>query len=498
MQIECETADDITVRWIIDGVATNEYVQVKATDGDSKWSVQELVARTDNRPGTSIAERSLACDAHEELPLFRLVTIREPRGNLAYFKIARDKRGAAAQQIAQAAALFSKKHTAFKSKNLRTLTDWAGNLLWQVEPSFEKLADRNKLELLRLAGRDGERPSFGDIDAAYTQLLNMVIDAGDACRVSTASDKCIPRLKAVRWWQDRISEFAAESRRILKVYRVTTNEFFSAFHLKSEPSINRSLSAYDVEYDGQEWRRSELADYLIEWIPEVVLPPAILATFDHLSAQAVLPRAIEAYETNGQLASQTLLSELMLHAILRHHHKSEPVACKLFHMNAGVLTFSSAHVIFDDAGDQLWLGHTRIVTATERAQIPTAIATALKAALEKDVLKRERKTILQLRHPRHLSDHDLGRAMAANGKVEDLLSVMHVPILIAYDSDVLSAGFTDDYVSQLRNEAEALYEAVKIGFASEFLNIKIHIFLVPIECADTLTRTFDAALRRVR
>jgi hypothetical protein len=155
-------------------------------------------------------------------------------------------------------------------------------------------------------------------------------------------------------------------------------------------------------------------------------------------------------------------------------------------------------VIFDDAGDQLWLGHTRIVTATERAQIPTAIATALKAALEKDVLKRERKTILQLRHPRHLSDHDLGRAMAANGKVEDLLSVMHVPILIAYDSDVLSAGFTDDYVSQLRNEAEALYEAVKIGFASEFLNIKIHIFLVPIECADTLTRTFDAALRRVR
>lgn len=498
LQIECETADDITVRWMTDGIATNEYVQVKTTDGDGKWTVQELVARADSRPGTSIAERSLACDAHDELPLFRLVTVREPRGNLAHFKTARHKRNAAAQKMAWAAAPFANKYPAFKSKNLRTLADWAGNLLWQVEPSFEKLADHNKLELLRLAGRDGERPSFCDIEAAYALLLDMVIDAGDACRVSAASEKCIPRVKAVRWWQDRIGEFAAESRRILKVYRVTTNEFFSAFHLKSEPSINRSLSAYDVEYDGQDWRCGELADYLIEWIPEVVLSPEILATFDHLSAQTVLPRAIEACESNGRLTPQTLLSELMLHAILRHHHKSEPVACKLFHMSAGVLTFSSAHVIFDDAGDQLWLGQTRIVTATDRAQIPTAIAEALKAALEKDVLKRERKTILQLRHPRHLSEHDLGRAMAANGKVEDLLSVLHVPILIAYDSDVLSAGFADDYVGQLRDESEALYDAVKTGFASEFLDIKIHIFLVPVECAETLTRTFDTALRRAR
>lgn len=498
LQVECETADDVTVRWMTDGIAINEYVQVKTTDGDGKWTVQELVARTASRPGTSIAERSLACDAHDELPLFRLVTVREPRGNLVHFKTARNKREAAAQKIALAAAPFANKYPTFKSKNLRTLADWARSLLWQVEPSFEKLADRNKLELLRLAGRDGERPGFGDIEAAYALLLDMVIDAGDACRVSAASDKCIPRVKAVRWWQDRLGEFAAESRRILKVYRVTTNDFFSAFHLRSEPSINRTLSAYDVEYDGPDWRCGELADYLIEWIPEVALSPEILATFDHLSAQTVLPRAIEACDANGRLTPQILLSELMLHAILRHHHKSEPVACKLFHMSAGVLTFSSAHVIFDDAGDQLWLGQTRIVTATDRAQMPNAIAAALKAALEKDVLKRERKTILQLRHPRHLSDHDLGRAMGVNGKVEDLLSVLHVPILIAYDSDILSAGFSSDYVSKLRDEAETLYDAVKTGLALEFVDIKIHIFLVPVECAGTLTRAFDAAIRRVQ
>lgn len=363
---------------------------------------------------------------------------------------------------------------------------------------MKKLADRNKFELLKLASRDGERPSSSDVEASYSALLNIVIDAGDASRVFAPAEKCIPRADALRWWRRQIEGFAAESRRLLKVYRVETSEFFSAFHLKTEPSINRSLSAYDVEYDGRDWRCSELAEYLIDWIPEVVLSREILATFDHLSAQRVLPRAIEECDAHGRLTSRTLLSELMLHAILRHHHKSEPIACKIFHMNAGTLAFSSAHVILDDAGDQLWLGQTQMSTAADRDGIPSAIAAALKTAFDKDVLKRERKMILQLRHPRHLSDHNLGRSMAANGKIDDLLSVLHVPILIAYDSEVLSNGFTDEYVDHLRNEAELMYEAVKAGVSPDFRDIKIHIFLVPVECAGTLERTFDAALRRQR
>lgn len=483
---------------MIDNVAINEYVQVKTTDGDTKWSVKELTSRDKSRPGTSIAERSLDCDAHKEAPLFRLVTVREPRGNLAHFKIPRSNRAAVADIMALAVEPFLNKYPGFKSTNQRTLAHWAGGLLWQVEQSMDKLADRNKLKLLKLAGRDGERPNFNEVEASYSALLNIVIDAGDASRVSAPAEKCIARAHAVGWWNRQIEGFAAETRRILKVYRVKTNEFFLAFHLKAESSINRSLSAYDVEYDGREWRSSELAEYLVDWIPEVVLSPEVLATFDHLSAQKILPRAIEACDAHGQLTSQTLLSELMLHAILRHHHKSEPIACKIFHMNAGTLAFSSAHVILDDAGDQLWLGLTQLSAAADRGGIPSAIASALKTAFDKDVLKRERKIILQLRHPRHLSDHNLGRSMAANGKIDDLLSVLHVPILIAYDSDVLSIGFTDEYIKHLRDEADEMYEAVKAGVSSEFRDVRIHIFLVPLECADTLTQTFDAELRRQR
>lgn len=498
LQIECETADDVTLRWVIDGVAINEYVQVKTTDGDTKWSVTELVTRDKSRPGTSVAERSLACDAHNEISLFRLVTVREPRGNLVHFKTPRNERRASAGSMTLAAAPFQSKYPGFKSKNDRTLAYWAEHLLWQVEHSMEKLADLNRLRLLKLASRDGVRPSFAEVEASYSALLSIVIDAGDASRVTAPRAKCIPKADAMLWWNRQIENFATESRKILKVYRIDTSEFFSAFHTKHESAINRSLSAYDVEYDGGEWRRDELVEYLINWIPEVVLSPEILATFDHLSANRVLPRAIEECDAHGQTTSQSMLSELMLHAILRHHHKSEPIACKLFHMSAGTMAFSSAHVILDDAGDQLWLGQTKMSAAADHDGIPSAIAAALSAAFDKDVLKRERKTILQLRHPRHLSNHNLGRSIAANGKVDDLLAVLHVPILIAYDSNVLSGGFTNEYVEHLRGEAEGMYEAVKASVSEELRNIRIHIFLVPVECADTLTRTFDAALRRQR
>lgn len=114
------------------------------------------------------------------------------------------------------------------------------------------------------------------------------------------------------------------------------------------------------------------------------------------------------------------------------------------------------------------------------------------------MLREEREIVLHLRHPAHLSDHDLGKSMAAHGKVDDLLSVLHVPVLIAYDSSVLRGGFSDKYLEGLQIEAEGIYEALKSELETEFRNVRIHIFLIPVECAATLAHAFEAALRTHR
>lgn len=91
-QVECETGDDIVLRWHLDSTPTHEYVQIKTTENDAKWSIKELCARDRKREGTSIAERSLACDKHGGHALFRLVTQRDLRADLKLFAVRREKR----------------------------------------------------------------------------------------------------------------------------------------------------------------------------------------------------------------------------------------------------------------------------------------------------------------------------------------------------------------------------------------------------------------------
>ena len=52
-QVEFETADDVVLRWLSGGRELFEYVQVKTTDGDSKWAFGELFTKDWGRAGMS-------------------------------------------------------------------------------------------------------------------------------------------------------------------------------------------------------------------------------------------------------------------------------------------------------------------------------------------------------------------------------------------------------------------------------------------------------------
>src|SRR3546814_11691886 len=127
----------------------------------------------------------------------------------------------------------------------------------------------------------------------------MVIDAADASRVHAPEKKCISRATDTGWWRNQIALFAAETRRTIKVYRVRSEEFFSEFHRGAGTSDNRTVSGWDVEFDGGEWRCREIVDHLLDWIPEVVPPHTILTNPDQPTAPTLLPRAVEACKENG-------------------------------------------------------------------------------------------------------------------------------------------------------------------------------------------------------
>lgn len=492
VQIECETADDITLRWDRNSRSEIEYVQVKTTDGDSKWGIGELTARDKGKVGSSLVEKSLACDAHPGTPLFHFVSSRDVRGELVLFKIQRERRNAPNLRFDKLVGAFGDKHKSFRSPQGRSTRDWAANMLWTVFATEQDLERANILKLLRLAEDSGERPSSRLAEEAYDNLLKRVSAASKASRVTAPHAKAVSRDDAMTWWKSWLTKMSSEGQRSIKVYNATPDAFFVQIANLEEVHIKRAMQAFDTEFDGGTWRRDELAQYLVDWLPEITLPPKVLASFNHLEARALTKRALEAFTAGGNIEMERLLSELMLNAILRQYRQSEPIACKLFTKSAGVVHSNSAHIVHTSGVDELWLGQARLATASSHETVVAETIKQIQETFERGALKREREVILQLRDPMHLKATTIERSLSKNAKLDDFLQILKIPILIAYDSAVIGRGDQPGYVGNLVTEVTESYEQLKTRLPDALRDAQINIFLIPVECAVSLATSFES------
>ncbi|WP_421362393.1 Hachiman antiphage defense system protein HamA [Agrobacterium rosae] len=499
VQVECETGDDIALRWDDGNRQTNEYVQVKTTDNDRKWSLGEMCQRSPaNALGTSIVERSLGSEAFPGPSSFRFVSVRDVRHELAPLKIARENRfeSNAAHALAMIAPRISKKLPGAKSPQGTTVDDWAHSMLWEtIGGGIEALKLENLNGLLRLAEADGECLLTSAAEQIYDDLVGVAVAAGDASRARNPADKVITKGQIGSWWKQQTSLIRQRNQSFLKVYQFATPGFFSEIHRIHETDPAHSMASYDAEFDGGTWRKDELCEYLIDWLPEIALSARVLAQTPKLEARRQIHRALESFD-RSRLDEEALLAQLLLHAILRHYQSSEPLTCKLFSLGGGTAEEMNAHIVPSPAGDELWLGQSHITATRNLTCVTGAVVQALEQTLDRDFLKKEREIIVQFREPQHLRPTTIERIFERHAKLDDLIRVLNVPVLVAYDSDVLAAGFADDYLAHLQAEVETTYRAVKDQFSDVLKKVRVHVFLVPVQGASDLLKDFAERLRR--
>jgi len=227
----------------------------------------------------------------------------------------------------------------------------------------------------------------------------------------------------------------------------------------------------------------------------VALPASVLAGFSHLSASRLPGKALKELDNRGGVDIPQLVAVLMLHAILRVHFHAEPIACRIFLSIGGTIRANSAHILNFNGRDEIWLGRSHLVTASSHGEAVDKVLAELQTALTRDVLKDERDIIIQLREPRHMRADSLGAILTSTSKTSDLLKVIRLPILVAYDSMTLGAGFDDDYVEDLRVEVRDEYERIKARMGTELNEMEVSLFLIPVECAATLVGDFESKLR---
>lgn len=495
LQVECETADDIVLRREENGKKVIEYIQVKTTEKDSNWKINELTRRVKGKIGSSICEKSLLCDKHGEIAWFRFVSTRAIAKQLKPFQKNRSKR-TDCSDLEELAKTFSKKLPTVQSDSGRTVSDWAKNMLWEVDGNEETLKSCNINKLMQLSNNRGIRPDSEVIEGVYCLLIDKLRSMGDKPSVDN-DEKVWKSEDCWKWWESQLDKMQKTGTGTSKVYQIhNLPKFFSEICSINEEDIKRALYAYDVEFDGDIWRKSELIVHLLKWLPEIALPPKTLAHFNYLEAKKLYSDALKQLDRRGFTDMQQLIASLMLNAILRYHFKAEPIACRIFFLVKGKMRASSAHIVHLPTGEEIWLGRSRLVTASTHEAVVNEVISEMRTSLTNDVFNEERDIIIQLREPQHLRDDKLGAILSETGKTSEFSKILHFPILVAYDSTILGSGFTVDYLEKLKEEVEKEYSRIKALLVDDLTTVKISIFLIPVLCADTLAKDFENELRK--
>ncbi|KRE13853.1 hypothetical protein ASE63_17720 [Bosea sp. Root381] len=488
-QVECETSDDIVLRWAVDGNRHIEYVQVKSNDVD-RWTLGLLTKRDIAASPTSIVEKSLLCDKGPEVGRFRIVTRNGVHAILAALTVPVSKRGQ--NDLDDLAGRLMKKYATVSGRG-SDLEYWARNAFWEAMSSEDDLRSKNLWQISRLCDGDGCCLRPEQILAIYRDILELVERAAAADR-RVSADKILTRERMRLWWRDRLHALIASRPGSALPYRITAPQFLVKLHEFTDPTRPRATTGYDAEYERKQWRSAQLAAHLVRWVPELVLKASEIAQTNHLTLADRTGQGLRRLRELRHRGVERLLAETLLHSILRTFFDSEPIACKLFYRTeaaSGVV--NNAHIVQHHEGDQIWLGRTHVFRGPDPDALIEAACAELEDALATPLLRAEREIILELRQPEYLRRDDVEQALENGAPIDRFLRILRFVILVVYDSSVLGAGHCDDYRTRLVAELTGHGNAYHARLPSSVEEIQVHLLLVPVESLDALTRDFEAA-----
>lgn len=498
-QVECETADDIVAVFQCSGQIVNEYIQVKTTESDSKWNLNEITALDGTKANSSLLHKSLKCDVRPGIARFRIVTKRDVAKILDGFKKEIDKRVLPDTTTARGVAL-CKKFKTFVSPQKRDFLYWAENFVWQVYGDIEALEAVNIKALSQLAEGLGNRPNFTQLKAIYEEFLEIADKAATSSVKTAAASKIILRAPTLDHLKKLLEEADDMSTATSKPYKKHPDPFLVEFHTNAKESLLHSFSGFDVRYSLRKWRHENYAKHLVEWLPEFSLKASEIVNILAHNAETILARSISTF-SDSELPRDRLIAELILHSILRSRQHSEPVACKVFYKSAGKLSeFGNAHIVqMPDQDDQLWLGLARMIKADDMDTTLEQIREILDETISETVLSAEREIIISLREPLHHQPKadSFNQALHRNSPIDDMLNILCFPILLTYDSAALSSGWFVNYVDNLKKEIETHFSAFTSELSENIKQVKVLIFLVPMESIELLTKAFNARCEKL-
>lgn len=249
-------------------------------------------------------------------------------------------------------------------------------------------------------------------------------------------------------------------------------------------------------YDGGEWRCTQLAKHLSEWLLEFALRKHELALITPATAMAAIRvAAARVFGEDGRSRGEA--GELLLHAGCRQEFGTDQLVARLYYkssLDEQVHGFDCVHFRESDKQVELWLGEAKLYRSVD-----SAIAKArrsIKDHLDRGFLASQKVLIApKVNSESELLYERVKRLLHRNTPVDELLRSMVIPVLIATESPAV-AGYThecDAYREAVFEEMSKLSVRLKQG--TPFGSIRIQPIYVPLLSKELFRKAFGSVVK---
>jgi hypothetical protein len=256
------------------------------------------------------------------------------------------------------------------------------------------------------------------------------------------------------------------------------------------------LAGVCAGFEAGEWRYDQLAEHIVEWLPEFALNEREFNALTGSNARRALRAAAETIYRSSKYASRGEVGEILLHAIIRQEFGSVPAISKIFFKdtpNDTVKGFDAVHVVEAAHGLELWLGEVKLYH--DVASAVRDVVAELNHHTRIPYLRSEFAAIWRKIDPDHPHRAALERLLVGNVTMDEVFGRLCIPVLLTYDSTIVAAHRRTDVAYEAAITAE--FEKHHRRFCSARLPDEINIILIllPMNNKAKLLERFDAKLK---
>ncbi len=256
------------------------------------------------------------------------------------------------------------------------------------------------------------------------------------------------------------------------------------------------LVGWCAGYELGEWRGRQLANHLLQWLPEFALKYSEWDGMNSGNAFELLGRAAASVYKSEEYKKRGEFGEILLHAMIRQHFKSAPAISKYFYKdsrNDTVKGFDAVHVVGKPGDWELWLGEVKFYANISDAI--TAVVTELQDHTDKDYLRSEFIAITNKLDDSWGEAAKLRKLLSPNTSLDTIFSKVCFPVLLTYDSRVVASHTSLSEEYEIAFKEEVLRH--RATFATKELpnNLEIRLFLLPLKDKVELVKQMDEALK---